>query len=141
MTESTPRSYETIPELAGVYLEDSYVLDVHAAEHSVQFDLDLVLTPQHPAYHDPRPGEQYCYRRGRILIAGARSVRWVRRAMQAFRDASGEVDYGSIDSWYLDGEISHIAGDWGELEVDNGEVKVVLEPEDADDPASSRAAE
>jgi hypothetical protein len=71
------------------------------------------------------------------VIEGARSVRWVSRTMQEFRDATGEADYGSIDSWYLEGEVSHIAGDWGEVEIDDGNVKLVLKPEGGDEAGSA----
>ena len=35
----------------------------------------------------------------------------------AFEDATGEVDYGAIDSWTLDGDVSHIEGDGSALGV------------------------
>jgi len=122
-------TYDQLPPLSAVYLEDSYVLGVSTDDKSVQFDLDLVLTPEHPAYSEPRPGEQYCYRRAKVTIVSARSVRWIRQTMRPFRDATGEADYGSIDAWSLDGDISHIEGDWGELEVAGGAVRVLLEPD------------
>jgi len=49
--------------------------------------------------------------------------------MRPFHDATGEVDYGSINVWSLDGDISYIEGDWGELEVAGGTVRVVLGPD------------
>jgi hypothetical protein len=54
-------------------------------------------------------------------------VRWLRQTMQPFEDATGEVDYGSIDSWTLDGDVSHITGDWGELEITGGDIAVQLD--------------
>lgn len=110
-----------------MYLEDSYVLGIDSDDRSVRFSIDLVLTPEHPDYRSPGPDEQYCYRRAHIAIENARSVRWLRRTMQPFEDATGEVDYGSIDSWTLDGDVSHIAGDWGELEIAGGDVSVQLD--------------
>ena len=96
-----------------MYLEDSYVLGIESDDRSVHFLIDLVLTPEHPDYRSPGPDEQYCYRRAQIAIENARSVRWLRKTMQPFEDATGEVDYGSIDSWTLDGDVSHIEGDSG----------------------------
>jgi hypothetical protein len=126
MTPSGSTSYERIPALSGLDLGDSYVLDVVVLETSVVFAVDLVLTPEHGEYTQPRPGEQYCFRRARIEINDARSVRWVKQIMRAFRDSSGEVDYGSIDSWLLDGELTVISGDWGVLEVSGGVVSLEL---------------
>jgi hypothetical protein len=131
MTDPAQLSYEqALPQLKNVYLEDSYVLHITTSTGSVAFELDLVLTPGHPRYHEPPPGDQYCYRRGEVAIECAKSVRWVRRSTHEFRDATGEVDYGSIDAWNLDGDVSHILGDWGELAVDGGDVRLTLEPED-----------
>jgi hypothetical protein len=40
--------YETISGLENVYLEDSWVLGVHESDASLSFDLEAVLTEQHP---------------------------------------------------------------------------------------------
>jgi len=52
---------DVFADLADIYLEDSWVLDVSATEHGVAFRLDAVLTPDHLRYHPPAPGEQHCY--------------------------------------------------------------------------------
>jgi hypothetical protein len=49
--------YKSFPGLAGVFLEDSYVLGISESSEQVVFHLDAVLTPEHPAYHSPRAGE------------------------------------------------------------------------------------
>jgi hypothetical protein len=127
MTESDGASYQSIPALTGLDLEESYILDVDVHDTSLVFKLDLVLRPEHPEYTLPRPGEQHCFRRARIEIVDARSVRWVEKIMQPFRDSSGEVDYGSIDSWLLHGDVAMIAGDWGVLAVEGGAVRLKFE--------------
>ena len=68
MTTGSPASYESIPALSAVYLEDSYVLGIDSDDRSVRFSIDLVLTPEHPDYRSPGPDEQYCYRRAHIAI-------------------------------------------------------------------------
>lgn len=50
-------TYADLPELAGVYLEDSYVLSIDEAPRRFSFTLDAVLTPEHPRYHRPVPGD------------------------------------------------------------------------------------
>jgi hypothetical protein len=127
MTGSGATSYEGIPALTGLDLEESYVLDLAVIETSLVFALDLVLTPKHEEYTSPRPGEQHCFRRARIEINDARSGRWFKKIMRAFRDSSGEADYGSIDSWLIDGDLAVISGDWGVLEVDGGAVSLELD--------------
>jgi hypothetical protein len=49
------QSYAEFPELAHVYLEDSYVLEIRETEASVTFVLDAVLTPGHPGWAEPGP--------------------------------------------------------------------------------------
>jgi hypothetical protein len=110
-------SYETLPTLAGVYLEDSYVLSVEEDPHSLTFRLEAVLTPEHPLYHEPRPGEQYCYVTGTLTFSSARRIEWISRTGTSSRDADDEEDQGNID--YLEPETGgfHLGGDWGEVHV------------------------
>jgi hypothetical protein len=61
-------NYSELPGLDGVYLEDSFVLGIGETSNQLVFDLDAVLTPSHPSYAPPHPGEQYCYRRGELLF-------------------------------------------------------------------------
>ena len=118
-----------IPALAGFRLEDSYVLDLVTLDTAVVFVVDLAITPEHPEYQQPGAGEQLSFRRARLEVSGARTVHWVERVMRGFTDATGEVDFGCIDSWRLKGELSVITGDWGVLEIDGGTVVVeLLEP-------------
>lgn len=110
-------SYETLPTLAGVYLEDSYVLSIEEDPHSLTFRLEAVLTPEHPLYRDPRPGEQYCYAKATLTFAPASQIEWISRTGASYRDADDEEDQGNID--YLESEPGgyHLGGDWGEVRV------------------------
>jgi hypothetical protein len=89
--------YKSFPGLAGVYLEDSYVLGISESSEQVVFRLDAVLTPAHPAYHSPRPGEQYCYANGCRVFPDVTRVVWLSRNSGHFTDASGQEDLGNID--------------------------------------------
>ena len=72
--------YVQFPGLAGVYLEDSYVLSVSEAAGQLTFELDAVLTPESPAYQAPRPGKQYCYANGKLIFPNVVSIEWVTRS-------------------------------------------------------------
>jgi hypothetical protein len=61
-------SYESLPGFDGYYLEDSYVLRIDARSDEATFWLDVVLTPKHPLYSPPKPGEQHSYRRARLVF-------------------------------------------------------------------------
>ena len=62
-------------DLAGVLLEESYVLLIEERDGAVEFSLDAVLTPCHVAYRSPRVGEQHCYRRGKLVVTSVERPR------------------------------------------------------------------
>jgi hypothetical protein len=113
----TVQNYTDFPDLTQVYLEDSFVLDITEDASSISFELEAVLTPQHPAYHAPQPGEQYCYADADLIIDGATKVHWIERTHHAYTDASGESDLGNIDSMLHTNDHYDIAGDWGQVHV------------------------
>jgi hypothetical protein len=110
---------DAFADLAEVYLEDSWVLDVAPTENGVAFRLDAVLTPDHARYQPSAPGEQYCYRRARLTVASTKRSVLRRSDARPATDASGELDFGNIDVFTpvdCDGEVAwEISGDWGDL--------------------------
>ncbi|OGQ53942.1 MAG: hypothetical protein A3J24_00595 [Deltaproteobacteria bacterium RIFCSPLOWO2_02_FULL_53_8] len=109
--------YYQIPSLSSVYLEDSYVLAIHEHDDRLVFDLDVVLTENHPFYNQPKEGEQYCYKRALLRFSGVSYIEWVHRRFVKFTDAAGESDYGNIDVFSKEGDCCALAGDWGEVKV------------------------
>ena len=121
MATSYEQAFEALRE---IYLEDSWVMGLASTDVSVAFELDAVLTPAHPEYRGPRPGEQYDYRRARLLVTGDR-VTVELSGLPAALDASGEADHGNIDAWLVDdSRTSTLTGDWGSLEVTNSRVQL-----------------
>lgn len=121
---------DAFADLAAIYLEDSWVLDVTPIEHGVVFRLDAVLTPDHYRYQ-PGPGEQHCYRRARLTVASAKRSKLHRSEAPAATDASGELDFGNIDVFIpveWDGEAAwEMSGDWGELLTVESSVAIAFE--------------
>ncbi len=111
--------YHEFPGLEDVYLEDSYVLGVKEDPDRVVFDLDLVLTPGHAEYRPPRPDEQHDYRRAALEFPHVRSATWGERRFEPFTDATGQVDYGSIDLLYRNDRTYHVQGDWGDVDIES----------------------
>ncbi|MFK0248103.1 hypothetical protein ACIQUM_25710 [Amycolatopsis azurea] len=111
------KNYTDFADLAHVFLEDSYVLAIDETSASLAFKLDLVLTPSHPHYHEPRTDEQHCYADAVLTIPGATKVDWVTRSTQTYRDATGEEDLGNIDSFQYHDGYYEIAGDWGHVRI------------------------
>lgn len=119
-------NYYNLKGFENVYLEDSYVLDIESDEHSVRILLEAVLTEEHPQYTSPLPNEQYCYRKARIVFKDAEKVIWTRKNMRRYTDATGEVDYGNIDTFFSDEGRYHLAGAWGELDIIDSELTFKL---------------
>jgi hypothetical protein len=89
--------YITVPSLASVYLEDSFVLDIVEQPDGPRFRLEAVLTKAHPAYRPPKPGEQYCYATGWLIIPDVTRLKWEHRSTQRYTDATGEEELDNID--------------------------------------------
>lgn len=109
-------------ELAGfenLYLEDSWVLNIEATPGALVLQCDLVLLESHPDYTGLLAGEQYCYRRARIRFQQVRTLLWRDQMYRPAKDASGERDYGSIDSFTRSGDTSEVGGDFGLIVVDS----------------------
>ncbi|MCR6484077.1 hypothetical protein M8542_14745 [Amycolatopsis sp. OK19-0408] len=110
-------NYTGFPDLANVYLEDSFVLAIDETPTSLSFRLEAVLTEAHPRYHEPRTGEQYCYADAVLTISEATKIEWITRSSHASRDATGEEDLGNIDDLRQNGDHYEISGDWGYVRV------------------------
>ena len=120
--------HQAFGDLAGIYLEDSWVLDIASSDRDVSFRLEAVLTPQHPRYRPPEPGEQYCYLDGWLIVRSTEPIEvWLSRAGPAI-DAAGEPDLGNIDRFAagLD-DVWEIVGDWGHARAVDPEVTVRFE--------------
>jgi hypothetical protein len=129
VAQAEPTYYQAFPELSGTYLEDSWVLSVSVENEEVTFDLDLVLTPEDPSYHPPQRGEQHCYVRASLVISSPEGLTFNRSEAPPAVDASGEKDFGNIDSFTNVGEDRwQIEGCWGTLEVCSPQVTVLRHP-------------
>ncbi|MEU7142895.1 hypothetical protein ABZ942_25860 [Nocardia sp. NPDC046473] len=111
------RDYADYPNLAGLYLEDSYVIDIIESASEVKFLLEAVLTPEHSRYHSPTDGEQHCYVDGELVFTEVRSVEWLDQSLQSFKDATGNEDLGNIDSLTSSDGAYSVSGDWGRVRI------------------------
>ena len=111
--------FDLTTDLSKVYLEDSYVLGVVENENSITFQMEVVLTERHPFYSSPKPSEQYCYKKGEITFPNTKEVNWILKLFKPSDDSSGEIDYGNIDSFVLEGGKYHLMGEWGEILIES----------------------
>lgn len=120
-------AYQEISRLAAVVLEESYVLDIEVRPGSVAFSMDFVLTPEHKDFRPPGPEASYCYRRGRLTFSGVTRCLWADQGAPPARDATGEIDFGNIDSFEWDDAGYVLQGDWGRIELVAEQVHVRLD--------------
>lgn len=118
---------DAFPELAAVYLEDSWVLEVAPSGEGVAIRLEAVLTPEHPLYRHPAPHEQHCYRAGWLTVTG-NAIDVQLSGRNPSLDPDGSADYGSIDTFrtVADG-FWEMEGDWGSVKVNQPVVRLQLD--------------
>ncbi|WP_433577957.1 hypothetical protein [Nocardia brasiliensis] len=111
------RDYPDFPSLSGIYLEDSYVIDIRAGGSEVRFVLEAVLTPEHPCYRAPASGEKHAYLYGDLVFWDVQGVEWLDRSFQRYVDATGTEDLGNIDSLTNQDGVYSVIGDWGSVRI------------------------
>jgi hypothetical protein len=119
--------YEELPGFEVFVLEESWVLDVTARPTSVVFRLELVLTPAHPRYQSPEPGNNLYYVAGQLVFDDVEDLEWTAQGAPPATDATGEIDYGHIDAMTWDSGLYELQGDWGEMRVRARTARVVLD--------------
>ena len=113
--------------LNGIYLEDSYVLDVSASRGLLAITVEFVLTPEHPSYAPRLAGEAYCYRTGVLVFEGVTDLNWTGQlASHPSQDPDGSIDYGNIDALTIDGNHYTVEGNLGMIDLRAASVRVAL---------------
>ena len=106
--------HEAFFDLAGVVLEESWVLGVAPATAGLALRLDAVLTRDHPQYVEPGPGEVHCCRMGWLTVSCSEPVEMRLSGAAPAIDATGTPDYGHVDAFGQDSEDRwEHEGDWG----------------------------
>jgi hypothetical protein len=118
--------YRTIPSLSEIVLEESYVLDVVARPGMLSLFVDAVLTSRHSDYLPPSPDVQECYRKGEIKFTGLDQVVWKLDKMSRSTDATGESDYGNVDTFRYAGNEYQFEGEFGRISLTASKLEVLL---------------
>jgi hypothetical protein len=101
-----------------LYLEDSYVLAIREDADELRFELEAVLTQNHPRWTPPKPEEHYAYLRVDLVFAHPREVEWLNRSERATVDPDGAIDYGNIDTFTWEDTRFELVGDWGHVRIE-----------------------
>jgi hypothetical protein len=111
------KNYQDFFGFDGIYLEDSFVLEIVEKPSEIVFKVEFVILENHPRFTKPIQGESYCFINGTLVFTNVQKAVWKRRTFNKFRDANQEVDFGNIDVLFeLKGKY-HIEGDWGEVMI------------------------
>jgi hypothetical protein len=134
---TSPTDYSRLPQFANYDVGEGFLLDVKEG-NSIEFTVEAALTKSHPLHHrtlwaelldvfraDPRllqpipSGAKIV-----IIFPNVRSVCWVERTMEPIGGPDGSVDYGNIDCFTVEGDWSHLSGEWGEIEIVSDPIEV-----------------
>lgn len=120
-----------MPELAGVDLEDSWVLGwrYDAPGGRLTIELEVSLWPGHPAYEGSRPGEHTCYRPATLAFEGVASASGLRPQAEVpgHLDRDGTRDYGSVDGLEGADGVFRLAGEMGDVTVRAAALRLLVE--------------
>ena len=116
--------HQQIDCLRHIYLEDSFVLGLIEDQNSIEFELEAVLTPEHPSYHPPKANEQHCYQKLVLRLGNCSNVNWIRKSLRPSTDAKGNIDYGNIDHFSVAKDQLHLSGEWGEVRLDCPDISI-----------------
>ncbi|HUW08052.1 MAG TPA: hypothetical protein VMW01_17575 [Williamwhitmania sp.] len=120
-------NYPDLEQFNGLYLEDSFVLQIIETSELVSFHMEFVLTKDHPEYQKPLVNEMYCYRYGVINFIEPKQVLWKYRNQKAISiDANGENDFGNIDVFSKFEDNYLLEGDWGNVLISCKNIEVKL---------------
>ncbi len=121
------KKYYELTGLDGVYLEDSFLLDVRQVRNTIEFFLDVVLRESHNNYQPPQAGEQYCYRRAHLVFRDVVRANWTDLSFVGALDGDEETDFGNIDEFIIrDGNFC-LAGEWGQVQITSKAPEIELD--------------
>ena len=118
--------YCALPALEHVVLEESWVLGIVVRPDLVEIDVDLCYARDHPELLPPRKDEYAYFRRGTIRFINVSSASWEKSRALPARDASGDEDWGHIDTLEWEGTAFKLTGDFGVIGLKATTVEVEL---------------
>jgi hypothetical protein len=115
-----------LPEFQGVYFEDSYFLGIVAEGCDLRLKMLFALTVDHPAYQQPKAGEQHCYREGSILIQRPTLIEMQPGTPTVLTDPDGSLDFGSVELYRQSTSGFRVVTEWFEATMAPEQVTLQL---------------
>ena len=107
----------------GIDLNDSFILGWRHEGQNVIFELEASIWSESEHYLPPQPGEYRCYRRATLAFKNIRECIGLPPMGSAPKatDATGEIDFGNIDSLQILNDGFSVEGDFGTANIKGGE--------------------
>jgi hypothetical protein len=112
--------------LDGVLITDTFVLDWCRDSRRLLFVVDASLRPDHPAWEPPKPDEWACYKPARLIFDDVECVDGLLEPanVPGHTDPDGRHDFGSIDELVSVPNGFRICGEFGEVRITAGSVRL-----------------
>jgi len=108
----------------GIDLTDSFVLSWRQSPTEILFNLEASIWPQSEYYEEPIDDEITCYKPATLIFKNVDEVSGLLEMSEVrpFSDASGEKDYGNIDSLEQINNGYRVVGEFGSVLINGGSV-------------------
>src|SRR3954447_8812046 len=111
--------YRQMPQFLYYDLAEGYLLEVREG-NPMEFIVDAALTRDYP-----KKEPFLRWRKIAISFPNVRDVRWIRKTIyHPSIDAAGEIDFGGIYEFEIQGYRHRLSGDFGEVEIISDPVQV-----------------
>ena len=117
---------EEYPELRGIMFDDSFVLGWNLSEQKFCIDIELSIWPESEFYTKPVNQEYTCYKKAQLVFKEFESLTGLLEQTDTMRstDATGEVDYGNIDYFGVEGKNFRLTGAFGDVTISNADLEI-----------------
>lgn len=119
MTDVQPTDWRNLREFAGVDLTESFVLSWSAEAETLLIDADVLLTPEHTFYEQPRPAEKVCIRPAIIEFPYCQLLRLNQGEAGSVAEVAATIGHGAIKGLRRLGDGRYeIQGDFGTVSIE-----------------------
>ena len=117
-----------ITKFDGLDLSESYVLGWLRKDNQMTFQADFAVAPDHPTYSPPLPTEYAHFRLGTLSFSNVKSAKGLpdQSAVRPAIDASGEADYGHIESFTRNVGVCEIGLEFGIVNIEAESLLILL---------------
>jgi len=108
----------------GIDLNDSFVLAWSSTGNELDITLEASIWPESEYYEKPKNNEYTCYKPAKLRIRNIKNISGLRSMEQVMSstDATGEKDYGNIESLEKSDQGFSLEGDFGSVAITGGEI-------------------